>query len=59
MRKEIFYGGESIENMKRRRALRSSSSPLDQRSRLFFERILNVRKVQEFVFITKASAKSL
>lgn len=50
-------GGESVENFKRRRAL-TPSSGLDVDSKLFFERILNVKKVREFVFITKAKARN-
>ena len=42
----------NIENFKRRRAL-PPVSPLDIGSRLFFERILNVKKIREFIFITK------
>jgi len=47
---------ESVENFKRRRAL-SPFSILDASSRLFFERIVNVKKTPEFVFITKARSK--
>lgn len=49
--------GVSIENFKRRRALPSFDT-LDAGSRLFFERILNVKKVRDFVFITRAKAKN-
>ena len=67
MRKEVFEGlmdgsaghstGDSIENFKRRRALPTFSS-LDMNSRLFFERVLSVRKIREMVFIPKALARS-
>ena len=67
MRGEVFEGlmegsaghstGDSIENFKRRRALPTFSS-LDMSSRLFFERVLSVRKIREMVFIPKAQARS-
>jgi hypothetical protein len=66
MRKEVFEGlmegsaghstGDSIENFKRRRALPTFSS-LDMSSRLFFERVLSVRKIREMIFIPKAQAR--
>ena len=40
------HQGDSIENFKRRHAL------------LFFERILDVKKENNFVFITRTKAKS-
>ena len=40
----------NVENFKRRRAL---APRLDAESRLFFERIMSVKKMQELVFITK------
>jgi hypothetical protein len=46
----------NVENMKRRGALLPMYS-LDMNSRVFFDRVLTVRKVREFVFITKANAK--
>ena len=46
------HNGHSVENFKRRRAL-----PLSGQSK-FFEKILNVRKVQELVFITKTVARN-
>ena len=47
----LFHSsGHSIENFKRRRALPGQAR--------FFERILNVRKIQELVFITKTVAKN-
>ena len=52
-----YYGADSVENFKRRRALPPFST-LDTSSRLFFERILAVKKDRELVFFTKASAKS-
>lgn len=48
--------GENVENHKRRHAL-SFGGP-DPESRIFFEKILSVKKVREFVFITKATARS-
>ncbi len=44
-----FRFGETLENFKRRRAL-SHSSPIDMRSKLFFERILSVKKVRDLIF---------
>ncbi len=52
-----YYGGDSVENFKRRRSLPPLST-LDGGSKLFFERILTVKKIRELIFITKASAKS-
>ena len=52
-----YHNGDSVENFKRRRALPPFSS-LDTDSLLFFERIVNVKKVRELIFITKARAKS-
>jgi hypothetical protein len=52
-----YYGADSVENFKRRRALPPFST-LDAGARLFFERILAVKKDRELVFFTKASAKS-
>ena len=49
--------GVSIENFKRRRMLHPVT-PLDARSRLFFERVLSVKKTREFVFVSKARAKN-
>ena len=49
--------GEAVENFKRRRTLRPFNS-LDVASRLFFQRILTVKRAREIVFITRAGAKS-
>lgn len=49
--------GVSIENFKRRRMLHPFTH-LDTGSRLFFERVLSVKKAREFVFISKARAKN-
>lgn len=49
------YFDYNVENFKRRRAL-SLCGP-DEESKLFFDRILNVKKIREFIFITKAAAK--
>lgn len=46
----------NVENFKRRRGL-PPFSLLDSESRSFFQRILNVKKIRELVFITKASTK--
>lgn len=46
----------NVENMKRRGALLPMYS-LDMNSRVFFDRVLTVRKVREFVFITKTTSK--
>ena len=45
----------NIESFKRRRALAPSSFEMDSRS--FFDRILNVKKFRELVFVTNAKAK--
>ena len=58
MKRVAVFSGESIENAKRRRALQPFSGPLDLKSRLFFDRILSVRKAREIIFIGKASAKN-
>ena len=50
------WGSPSVENGKRRRAL-APFSALDTDSRLFFERIVSVKKIRDFVFITKANAR--
>ncbi|OGW80700.1 MAG: hypothetical protein A3C47_07075 [Omnitrophica bacterium RIFCSPHIGHO2_02_FULL_51_18] len=54
----LFAGSElqfeaTLENFKRRRAL-SPLSPIDMRSRLFFERILQVKKIRDLVFCGRA-----
>ena len=49
---------DSVENGKRRRALPPVSRALDSGSRLFFESVLSVRSIQEFLFITKADLKT-
>ena len=46
----------NVENLKRRGALLPMYS-LDMNSRVFFDRVLTVRKVREFVFITKSKTK--
>ena len=61
MKKLICRTGDyedSVENGKRRRALPPVSRSLDAESRLFFERVLSVRKIQEFLFIAKADLKT-
>ena len=44
----------NVENMKRHRALGCPGSDTQH----FFDRVLSVKKVREFMFITKANAKS-
>lgn len=46
----------NVENLKRRGALLPMYS-LDMNSRVFFDRVLTVRKVREFVFITKSNSR--
>jgi hypothetical protein len=36
----------------------SSMTPEDYSSLLFFERLMDMKKIREFVFITKATAKN-
>ena len=43
----------TLENFKRRRAL-LHASPVDMHSKLFFERILQVKKVKELLFCGRA-----
>ena len=50
------YGHHNVENHKRRRAL--PPLPSLTGSYKFFDRLLNVRKAQDLVFITKAAAKN-
>ncbi len=45
----------SVENFKRRKALPSIA---DNGDFCFFERVLSVKKIREFVFITRAAAKN-
>jgi hypothetical protein len=51
------YGkyAHNVENFKRRRALPFPGLAGDAK---FFARLLNIRKVHELVFITKAAAKN-
>ena len=57
MRKgRVFHAHHSVENFKRRRAL--PPLPGMEGEFKFFERILNMRKMQELVFITKTAAKN-
>ncbi len=46
-----------VENCKRRRAL-LQMGPMDVDARLFFERIMMVRKAKDFIFISNAKAKT-
>jgi hypothetical protein len=56
MRKNLPRFDTNLENFKRRRALPALGS-LSEDAR-FFERILNIRKMQEMVFVTKAAART-
>ena len=47
----------NVENFKRRRAL-PGLGPVDEDSKLFFERLVDAKKNREFVFITKAKSKN-
>jgi len=61
MKKSIRHYGDyqdSVENSKRRRALPPVAQSLDASSRLFFERMLSVRKIHDFLFIAKADLKT-
>lgn len=49
--------GSNVETFKRRNALRHFSA-IDASSQLFFDRIVNVKKIRELVFVTKASART-
>ncbi len=51
---DMFSG--NVENFKRRRAL--PPLPKTSTGSKFFDRILSVRRAQEFVFITKSVAKN-
>ncbi len=54
---DIFEDGISnIESFKRRRALHSFWS-LDLSSKLFFERVLHVKRGSEVVFVTKSQGR--
>lgn len=46
----------NVENTKRRQALQPFGG-IDVDSRLFFERVLNVKKIRDFVFISKSVEK--
>ncbi len=56
MRKISRFDG-NVENFKRRRAL-TPLPGMDLDSRLFFERVINIKKIQELIFITKSNPKS-
>jgi hypothetical protein len=49
---------ENIENFKRRRALPAPAFGSFGREALFFDRMLNIRRIKDFVFITKAEARA-
>lgn len=61
MKRTVFAYRErydsNVENSKRRRAL-SPFGAFDVDSRLFFERILMVRKAKELIFVSAARAKN-
>ena len=46
----------NVETFKRRRAL-PPFSLMDSDSRMFFERIMNVKKMREIVFVSKSKSK--
>ena len=48
-----FAFDTNVENFKRKRALQSLSI-LDQTSKLFFQRMLEVKKIKDFIFVTKS-----
>ena len=60
---EVSFAGvnsgfiSNVENFKRRRTLQSFWS-LDMSSKMFFKRVLHVKRDGEFVFITKAQSRS-
>ncbi len=43
----------NVENFKRKRALQSLSI-LDRTSKLFFDRMLEVKKIKDLIFVTKS-----
>lgn len=49
-----IYPASNVENDKRRRML-APLTGLDPSSRLFFDRILSVRKIREFIFISRST----
>ncbi|GEM_PF-6275581 len=52
----LYLEASSVENDKRRRVL-APLTGLDPSSRLFFDRILSVRKIREFIFISKTRVR--
>ncbi len=57
MRKDIMSGeyGGNVENFKRRRAL--PPTPKESQDTKFFQRILNGKRMENMVFITKTIAR--
>ncbi len=55
--KKLLRFDSNIESFKHRRAF-TAYPALDMGSRVFFERIVNVKKIKELVFVSKARAKS-
>ena len=56
LRSYAVHAGDPVENVKRRRALAGASWMED--SRHFFERVLNVKKIKELVFIPKGRVRA-
>lgn len=55
---EAYLVEQSVENFKRRRALPIPGLASIDKEMLFFDRILSVKRLKDFVFITKAEAKT-
>ena len=58
MGERAYLVEQSVENFKRRRALPSPNLASIDKEMMFFDRILNVKRLKEFIFITKAEAKA-
>ena len=54
---DLPSGATTVENFKRRRALSFPSASVMERDLLFFDRIFQVRKFKDLVFVTKAEAR--
>ena len=55
---DIYSQGSGMEEGNIGRRGMSGVSAMDDGSRLFFQRLTSMKKIREFVFITKASAKN-
>lgn len=53
---EWLQGGENIENYKRRRML-SPLASLDDETRAFFEKMVSVRKLKDFIFLRRENSR--